>query len=71
LTPWDGSIEVKELVIIGEPLSSIQCAGLKCVVLYLHAVGLGGLVISVLVIGPKVFVFKPHGGRLFKGDKNP
>jgi hypothetical protein len=35
-------------------------------------VTLGGIVVSVLAIGPKVRGFKPGQGRwIFKGDKNP
>jgi hypothetical protein len=35
-------------------------------------VDLGGLVVSVLAIGPKVRGFDPDRGRwIFKGDKNP
>jgi hypothetical protein len=35
-------------------------------------VALSGLVVIVLIIGPKVHEFKPsRGRRIFKGDKNP
>jgi hypothetical protein len=38
----------------------------------MNYVTLGGVMVSVLVIGPKVRRFKPGGGRwIFKGDKNP
>jgi hypothetical protein len=38
----------------------------------LSVVALGGLVVSVLVTGPKVRGFDPGRGRwIFKGDKNP
>jgi hypothetical protein len=34
-------------------------------------VGLGGLVVIVLAIGPKVIDFKPGRGRwIFEGDRN-
>jgi hypothetical protein len=41
-------------------------------VLPLHQVALGGLVVNVVAIGPKVRGFKPgRGQHIFKNDKNP
>jgi hypothetical protein len=38
----------------------------------LLGVALGGLVVSVLAIGPKVRVFKPDRGQwIYNGDKHP
>jgi hypothetical protein len=34
-------------------------------------VALGGLVVTVLAITPKVRVFKTGRGQIFKGDNNP
>jgi hypothetical protein len=45
----------------------------KCMVYVTLTVGLGGLVVIVPAVGPKVCTFiKPSRGRwIFKGDKNP
>jgi hypothetical protein len=39
---------------------------------YVTVATLGGLVVGVLAVGPKIHVFRPDRGRwIFKGDKNP
>jgi hypothetical protein len=67
----DQYLQVISITSFHIPSAQSSCS-LMCDSAYSCNVVLAGLVVIVLVIGPKVHRFTPRGGQwIFKGDKSP